>query len=464
MKFSLMLPVLIAIGATSLVAAPTTAPTPLSRDQIAAIVQPYIDEKYVPAVVVGVFDTSGARVGAFGVDDAGKPVTPQSVFEIGSVTKTFTGLLLADAVVRGEVKLDDPVQSLLPPEVKLAQVGPRPIELIDLATHRSGLPRMPSNLNPADLTKPYDDYTTAQLNDFLTHLTPSRAPGVKAEYSNLGAGLLGHVLAQRAGKSYVDLLKERIFTPIGIDADPISANVIGGHDPSGQPTSNWLLPEPVAGAGCVRLSGEQLLKFAAAQIKPPEILANAIQLSHTARAAFEGTDNSISLFWMIRPDGVYWHNGETGGFSSYVGFDPKARVAVVVLENIAASCAVQIGVTLLHRETHRPDPPALKLRHAVELQPAQLDRFVGDYRIGLMNMLSVRRHGSQLTALITGQSQATIFTASATQCFWKIVDAGAEFEFLPNGEKRVTIRQSGQVTHGATTTQPSTTHAATTKE
>lgn len=455
-RFAAALLVLVPVNAI-LRAAPTTAPAPQTPEQIRAIVQPYIDDGYVPAMVVGVVDATGVRVQAFGVDDrdgGSKPITSQSVFEIGSVTKVFTGLLLADAVQRGEVTLDEPVQQLLPPDVKLAESKPRPIELIDLATHRSGLPRMPSNVKPADPTKPYDDYTVDRVNDFLRGWKPSYAPGEHVEYSNLAVGLLGHLLAAKAGTTYAGLVQERIFKPLAIECDPLSGEVVAGHDEDGNRVPNWLLPEPVAGAGCLRTSGESLMKFIEAQVRPPKgELGAAIESSHTARARYEN-GASIGLNWLIRPDGVRWHNGETGGFTSYVGFDPRTRVGVAVLENCRGNWAVHVGVTVLHRELGLPDPKLPRPRKAVQLSEAELDRFVGDYRVGILSILSVRRSGEKLTAQMTGQPPMRIYPESPTRCFWKAVDAQADFAF--DGEKSITMHQNGRDTHGKATTMPTT--------
>ena len=155
-------------------------------------------------IVIGVIAPEGRRVIAYGHLEKGdsRPLNGDTIFEIGSVTKVFTSLLLADMVQRGEVALDDPVAKYLPPEVRMPERNGRSITLVDLSTHTSGLPRLPANLNPKDLNNPYADYSVEQLYQFLSGYQLTRDIGSRYEYSNLGGGLLGHVLARRAGMDY----------------------------------------------------------------------------------------------------------------------------------------------------------------------------------------------------------------------------------------------------------------------
>ena len=175
-------------------------------------------------IVIGVIEPAGRRVVAYGNLDEGdkRPLDGDTIFEIGSVTKVFTSLLLADMVQRGEVALTDPVARYLPSQVKMPERGGRQITLQDLATHTSGLPRLPSNLNPKDPANPYADYSVDQLYQFLSGYQLTRDIGSQSEYSNLGGGLLGHVLARRAGMDYEALVKSRICEPLGMKSTGIT--------------------------------------------------------------------------------------------------------------------------------------------------------------------------------------------------------------------------------------------------
>ena len=178
---------------------------------------------------------------------AGDPRVPDAdtVFEIGSITKVFTAIVLADMVERDEARLDAPVRELLGPDASLPSRDGIEITPLHLATHSSGLPRLPDNLDPADLANPYADYTEADLMDFLSSHDLTRRVGESVEYSNLGAGLLGHALAVRAGADYETLVTGRVLDPLGMTdtAVALSPSARGrlatGHDlslPSGLAT------------------------------------------------------------------------------------------------------------------------------------------------------------------------------------------------------------------------------------
>src|SRR5688500_11428863 len=164
-------------------------------------------------IVIGVLESDGTRR-VITVGDA--PYDGRTLFVIGSITKVFTGILLAEMAGRGEVRLDQPVAELLPGDVVVPSRSGRQIRLVDLSTHSSGLPRMPDNFNPGDSGNPYVDYTVAQLYDFLRRHELRRDIGVESEYSNVGVGLLGHALARRAGTSYEALVSARILKPLGM--------------------------------------------------------------------------------------------------------------------------------------------------------------------------------------------------------------------------------------------------------
>ncbi len=187
-----------------MVIAPVYANDVLPKSEVDRLVAPLIDGQWCQGMTVGIvrLDDSGkpqTQFHGYGRKSAADASAPNesSVFEIGSVTKAFTGILLAEMSGRGELALDDPLQKHLPGEVKLRQAGDEPVRLVHLATQHSGLARMPLNFQPADAGNPFADYTAERLYDYLNNTKPSDKPGEKYEYSNLGVGLLGHVLARR---------------------------------------------------------------------------------------------------------------------------------------------------------------------------------------------------------------------------------------------------------------------------
>ena len=188
------------IAALGLLAALGASAAELPADAARYLEQAVANGQLV-GVVVGYVDGNDTAIRGFGVasKETGKPPDASTVFEIGSITKTFTAALLAEEVLGGKVKLGDPAQKYLPEGVTLAQVGDRPIELGDIATQRSGLPRMPANFTPANPADPYTDFDEKKLWEAVSTVKPARAPGAAYEYSNFGFGLLGEILGSRDG-------------------------------------------------------------------------------------------------------------------------------------------------------------------------------------------------------------------------------------------------------------------------
>jgi D-alanyl-D-alanine-carboxypeptidase/D-alanyl-D-alanine-endopeptidase len=191
----------------------------LSDSEIRQILIDRIDvQKQGVGIVVGVIEPHKRRVIAYGSLEKGDPRTldGDTLFEIGSITKVFTALLAADMAQRDELRLDDPIAKYLPTKVKVPERQGRQITLIDLATHTSGLPRMPENFHPKDPNNPYADYSVDALYSFLSSYELRRDIGIKYVYSNLGFGLLGLGIAQRAGVDYEQLVVRRICDPLGM--------------------------------------------------------------------------------------------------------------------------------------------------------------------------------------------------------------------------------------------------------
>jgi CubicO group peptidase (beta-lactamase class C family) len=247
--------VALSLGFVASVSAQSPPASAASGDEIRTVLAERIDvQRQSVGIVVGVIEPAGRRIVTHGSPAKGdaRPLDGHTVFEIGSISKVFTSLLLADAVERGEVSLTDPVATFLPASVPMPERG-RAITLQDLATHTSGLPRLPTNMTPQDGNNPYADYTVAQLYAFLSGYALPRDVGAQYEYSNLGGGLLGHVLALRAGSSYEALVESRITGPLGMNSTRITlpaemrARLAAGYGPTLQPATNWDLPTLAGG-------------------------------------------------------------------------------------------------------------------------------------------------------------------------------------------------------------------------
>ncbi|MBM3548949.1 MAG: beta-lactamase family protein [Alphaproteobacteria bacterium] len=327
----------------------------LSDADITRILAERVESKQAVGLVVGVIEPQGRRVVVHGRLDrkSDRPPDRDTLFEIGSVTKVFTALLLAEMAGRGEVGLDDPVAKLLPAGTKVPERG-RPITLTDLSNHRSGLPRLPTNLKPLYWANPYADYTVDALYAFLADYRMRRDPGTAYEYSNLGVGLLGHALALRAGRDYESLLRERIIVPLGLRDTSIalspaqSTRLAPGHNRSRTPTPNWDIPT-FAGAGALKSSASDLLTFLSASLGLTESPLAPVIAQTLAALWPRGGGGYQALGWHISGSGaaqITWHAGGTGGYRAFIGMLRQQRTGVVVLSN-AAYGIEDIGFHLL---------------------------------------------------------------------------------------------------------------------
>lgn len=321
------------------------AQTEFTDDQIKNILRERIDiAKKSVGIVVGLIGDKGTRIVAYGKpsQESNQSVNGDSVFEIGSVTKTFTAVLLADMVERSELNLDDPISKFLPSSVKAPSRDGKEITLRQLSSQVAGLPRMPGNFTPKDPNNPYADYSVEQMYAFISGYALTRDPGAQYGYSNLGVGLLGHILALRSRMDYETLVRTRILEPLKMNDTAISftagmrTRLATGHNQSLKPVANWDIPT-LAGAGALRSTVNDMLKYVAANlglIKSP--LATAMAKTHMAQHDTRMQGLEVGLGWhiLMRFDTeMVWHNGGTGGYHSFVGFDKTRRTGVVILSN-----------------------------------------------------------------------------------------------------------------------------------
>ena len=442
-------------------AAPTAAVVPSDAEIRRILVERIDTHRQSVGLVVGVIEPTGRRVVAYGSLASGnaRPLDGNTVFEIGSITKVFTSLLLADAVQRREVALTDPVATYLPSQVTVPQRAGRSITLHDLSTHSSGLPRLPDNMNPKDPLNPYADYSVEQLYQFLSGYRLTRDIGTEYEYSNLGAGLLGHALTQKAGMDYEALVRARITGPLGMGSTGIAmtpdmkARLSPGHGPALEPSPNWDVTT-LAGAGALRSSTTDMLTFLAAALGyTSSPLAPALAAMTATRRPGPSPSLEMGLGWHILKDygtEIIWHNGGTGGYRSWIGYDPRARTGVVILSNAGTLAGPDdIGRHLLNQKfpllqgfPQAPAPP--KPRIETKVAPSVFDRYVGRYQFAPTVFLTITRDGTRLLAQLTGQPAYEIFAESEKDYFLKIVDAQLTFETdAQNKPIAVVLRQNG---------------------
>jgi D-alanyl-D-alanine-carboxypeptidase/D-alanyl-D-alanine-endopeptidase len=389
--------------------------------------------------------------GTSGVE--GLPLDSATIFEIGSITKVFTSTLLAEMVQRREVKLDDPISKYLPRNVKVPKRESREITLLDLATQTSGLPRLPTNLRPATVANPYVDYSAPMLHQFLASYELTRDIGSRYEYSNLGVGLLGHLLARAGGRKYEALLEERVLQPLGLDDTGISLDssmdrrMARGFNALGDSMSRWDF-DALEGAGALRSTAADMVKFLAATLdSTASPLGPVMARTQVVRRPADRPDNSIGLGWHIVNvfgSTITWHNGGTGGYRAFIGFDDARNRGVVILTNSTVS-PDDIGFHLLEPRIpldlpQRPPPQRVE----IQLTEAQLQPFVGVYELAPAFRIAITREGAELFGQATGQARQRLHAESPTKFFLRAVDAQISFIVGSDGKvDAMTLHQGG---------------------
>jgi CubicO group peptidase (beta-lactamase class C family) len=354
-----------------------SALSPISDAQVHRMLVSRVDSQLQgTGIVVGIIDANGKRVlayGTMGLVDT-RPVGGDTVFDLGSITKVFTALALSQMVQRGEVTLEDPAQRYLPADVHLHTHGGKQVTLADLATHTAGFPSRPANLDPSDPRQALG-YPADLLYQFLSSYVPNRDPGTHYEYSSVGYGLLGEVLARKAGRSYEDLLKERITQPLGMNDTNITpsaamqARTPVGYDSRLVPVAHDHF-RVLASAGALRSTTNDLLTFLEVVLGYRETALTpamkAMILTHRPGGTPPPSTGDrpgatqIALGWNVYMDGsrkVVWKNGSVSGFRAFMGYEPITRIGVVALLNAqTVAGADDIGLHLLdpNIEVHLP--------------------------------------------------------------------------------------------------------------
>ena len=410
------------------------------------------------SISVAVIDETGTKfynTGKTSKDANAKTVDKDTVYEIGSITKVFTGILLAEAVRRGEVKLDDPISNYLPKTVNTPKFSGKEITLLDLTTQSSGLPSLPDDFKPKDPLNPYADYTVEQMYAFIGRVQLKHDIGAAFEYSNLGVGLLGHILALRAKMSYEDLVKDRIFKPLGMNDSTITlssamkAHLAIGHDAEGKQTPNWDLPT-IAGAGALRSTANDMAKFLSANLGFSKIkIAESMAEAQKIRRTFKASPVKISFNWITTKPGdreIIWHNGGTFGYRTFAGMDKDLKKGVFVATNSSDSVD-DLGFHFL--DSKAPLRKIEKPKNEITLSESTLESYVGEYQLSPALTIVVIHEGKKLFVLATMQPRFEIFAEKEDEFFLKAVAAGITFTKDENGKvSGLVLHQGGNNTPG----------------
>lgn len=409
-------------------------------EELDPLVAPWVGAGFFPGVTVGVARGDEVWIQGYGETAVGSGVAPdaRTLYEIGSLTKVYTGLLLADAHLRGLARLEDTLAEHLPKGTAVPSVDGAPIRLVHLATHTSGLPRLPSNLRTGAVD-PYAAYDAAALYAGLAVARPRRAPGTHYAYSNFGAGVLGHALARAAGvESYEQLCLARLCVVHGFDDTRVvpsaeqSTRLAPPHDEALRISSSWGF-DALAAAGGLRASTDDLLRFG-------QLFFVGREHTHAAAAA-------LTLEVHVTPEdgppmGLGWHHaqgfgtftrvvaheGQTGGYHSVIFVAPDEEIAVTLLANAPCESLGQLGSALLRRaQGAMVKPRAIAPLVADEaLQQRALGELPGKYSVGLLDAVVIEAEGGALLARRTGRPRVRLNPVGNDRYEYRVISGALE--------------------------------------
>ncbi|PCJ90961.1 MAG: serine hydrolase [Flavobacteriaceae bacterium] len=417
--------------------------------EVIETIEKRISEGITPSIAIAVIDSSGVHYFNFGKTTIdGTAVDEFTIYEIGSISKVFTAILLAQQVLDGDIKLNDSINGLLPDGIKVPVLGDNEITIGNLTDHTSGLPRMPDNFAPANPHNPYADYTVEQMYEFISNYQPVREVGAAYEYSNLAQGLLGHLLAINKHTTFEDLMVQTIAAPLEMNDTRIEftkrmkEHMALGHS-EGKVVENWDIPT-LAGAGAIRSSTSDMAKFISGNLGHVNTpLREAMELSHKVRHNKAGA-MSVAMAWHIKKGAngdVIWHNGGTGGYRTFSGFVKETGMGIVLLSNSSRSVD-DIGFNLLDFESELAEP---KFKSgAVEVSESTLNSYIGVYELQPEFKITITKEGTQLFGQATGQGKFEIYPESDTEFFLTVVEAKISFQLKEENVESLTLFQGGQ--------------------
>lgn len=396
-----------------------------------------IQSGQIRAAVVGLYDNGKSKVAGFGRMSRDDHSAPQgeSIFEIGSISKVFTAILTQTQVNASRLGWDDTIASRLP-EAEFASDAVGAITLRELSSHTSGLPRMPDNFAPEDPLDPYRGYGREHMLSFVTALDPNSLEKNFA-YSNLGAGLLGMIAAEAAGADYAEALHKNVLVPLGMidsgtSVSEENASRLAHGFSEGADMPNWSGFDALAGAGAILSSADEMLAFIQQNLHGESFRAALDPI----REPQAGGDTGLG--WIINDSGedpVYWHNGGTGGYASFVSMSPAAGTGVVILTTSTDYGGVtELGFAQVSGE-------------AAEKRVVDLEPYPGTYQLAPGFVLTVYADGDQLFAQATGQGAFPLTPSDDNEFVFPPADIKVVFELNDSGNAiKLALHQGGAIT------------------
>jgi D-alanyl-D-alanine-carboxypeptidase/D-alanyl-D-alanine-endopeptidase len=424
---------------------------PASAEEIRRTLAAYV--KAHPKAMVALGTISGGESLTYFVRGTGEgsfPLDGRTLFEIGSVEKTFVTTLLAQMVQTGAVCLNDPIQKYLPPGIIAPTYKGIPITLASLAEHRSGLPSNPPNLSSKDLSEPYAGYTIGMLYSALDHYKLNRAPGARYEYSNFAYALLGQLLANRTHRSFAALIDERILLPLGmrdtvVAGTPVTKRRLApAFTYGGEPQGAWELGA-LSPAGSMESNLHDMLVYLRANMNAPAgPLGRAMSFAQQSRVP-EDNEDSLGLAWETNLQYRFVHKaGGTGGYSALIIVDHRKHYGMMFLANVANSA--ELGQLMLHLITPA-DVDAPTDWALIKKQPSL---FSGDYPIpsnGPHFALSIFKYRGKLYVQTPQSSPEQLGELKGGRYSWNSVKAIITFRHEQRGRVTgLTVLQDGQIT------------------
>jgi serine-type D-Ala-D-Ala carboxypeptidase/endopeptidase len=384
----------------------------ISNDDVRlALEQRFKGDRTGACIAAGVIDDGAVATAYYCADlKSQRPYDEHTAFEIGSVTKTMTAALLAEFIAHGEVTLSDPIAKLLPLGTVVPSFKGREITIADIVTHTSGLPGIPAGYNPPDMNNPYAAVTERDLLGALAATGLTREPGSKWEYSNFAMMVLSYALARRSGKDYETLLRERLLVPLGMNETyvahrPSQVRLAQGHLSNAMTAVPWDFPPDMAGVGGARATLSDMLRYLAGQLGMREsAITPALAVTQEQVASVGG--HRMGMNWNLSTRNgrtIVAHEGGTGGYSSYTGFDRAAKRAVVLLSDTSLVSVDGLG----RLGTHLLDPaaPAGPPRLVAVADAGLIDALVGKFRLQGGLGIELRHKASALIIQADGQPE-----------------------------------------------------------
>lgn len=416
-----------------------------SNSEISELLAERMDQNGV-GIVVGVIDRNGRRVVSHGHSGAtdNRPLNGNSIFQIGSLTKTLTTLLFADLVVSGEVGLEDSAETYIPSDVNLPD-----ITLKQLATHTSGLPSMPGNLDISAKPNPVDGYLVSDLYEFLDTFEPESPAGSVRSYSNLGVSLLGRIIANRTEMTYEEILTERVLSPLQMYDTTITlsdnqlSRVMPGHDRYLNPVETWEM-RTMPASGSLRSSVNDLLKFVELYLDPRDSsLAQAVEIQLSNRVPNNSGEQALG--WVILPGEIIQHSGGKSGYRSGIAINTQLGYGAVVLANARTDdLPINIALYLTTGAPLADAPSAPESDPIISISREQLEGVVGTYQFESGNEYEVGATNNMLLIRYPSGTILEFAPVAANSFFYIAGNDDVEFVLGPDNDAQMILYPNGK--------------------